>query len=180
MQDFNLDILKIGYFIVYKGNSKLFWRLVKVEQEKEGFSKEDSEYTHVEISGGGFWAISARWPRSSLINILKDHKGQYIKVVKYRSTNYDIKRYKVGWFGATRCNLPYSLLSVLWFKINDFIFKTRNIFATKKAPFCSFLCAWALKQVYKDCFSRPEEIMPAHFLNKDKFELVWEGYLPNL
>jgi len=70
MKKFDLDIIKIGYFIVYKGDGKLFWNLVRSEQEKEGFSKEAATYTHVEISGGGYWAINARWPRSSLVNIL--------------------------------------------------------------------------------------------------------------
>ena len=178
MEDFNLDIPKIGYVILYKGMDNLFYKLIEDEQQKEGFTEAESKFVHAEISGGGYWSINAKWPRSKLTNILKTHKGRYIKILKYKADDYDIKRYKVGWFGATRCNLPYSILSLFWFKINDYMFKTRNIFATKKAPFCSFLCAWALKQVYSDSFENPKVIMPAHFLDENKFEVVWEGVLP--
>jgi len=174
---FNLDIPKIGYFLVYKDTKKFLSKLIAEEQRNEGFSKEDSEYIHVELSGGEQSSISAKFPYVQMVDILKEHKGEYVKIVKYKASNYYIKRYKVAFFGATQCNLLYGLLSAIWFKINHKFFTNYNIFAFDKTPTCSFLCANALKKVYPDSFEDISKVLPAHFLDEDKFAVVWEGYI---
>jgi hypothetical protein len=174
---FNLDIPKIGYFILYKNSGKILTNIIKKEQINEGFSEDDSDYVHVEISGGGSLAVGAMMPFIKMVDILKAHKNEYVKIVKYKANDYNIKRYKVAFLSATKCNLPYGLLSLIWFKINDKIFKKHNIFATSVAPFCSFLFAESLKKVYPESFNDPRNILPANFLDRTKFEIVWEGYL---
>ena len=178
--DFNLDIPKMGYFILYKKDDKfnLIQNLIYKEQISEGFSKEDSEYIHVEVSLGGGDAIRHSFPLAKLIKITKKHKGKYIKIVAYDEHNYyKFLRYKVAVFAASLNNTAYNLFSLLWFRLNNKLFKNNNILASRHMPFCSFSCAWALKKVFPDSFENSSTVMPAAFLDKDKFIVIWEGYI---
>ena len=58
-EPFSLDLMKIGYCIVYKGNDSWFSNQIKKAQIDEGIPKEDADYTHVETSIGGPWSIGA-------------------------------------------------------------------------------------------------------------------------
>jgi len=174
MSKLNLDDLKMGYFLVFKGGDSLISRVIKKEQREVGIEDDDAEFTHVEISGGGPWSIGALWPRSKIINIQKSYRGRFTKVVRYREYGDDNKRYKVSFFGASRCNLPYGWFSGLWFVLNDW-FKNLLPWASAKRPFCSLLCAYALKKVYPGSFEDYRTVLPGHFLDDEKFEVVWEG-----
>ena len=116
--------------------------LIYKEQISEGFSKEDAEYTHVELSLGGNKSVNAVFPFVKVHKIDKKQKGRYVKIVAYdEHTYYGLLRYKVAVHGATRNNLPYGLWALLWFKVNHLFKKNDNILASRNAPFCSALCA---------------------------------------
>ena len=178
---FNLDIPRIGYFIVYKGDNSFMSKQIKNEQKQSGFDAVDSEYTHVEVSGGGQWSVGAVMPKSKIMNIIDAHGGRHIKIMKY--TGYEEegmdnnKRYKVGFFAASEANLPYGWWTLIWFKLRDFFHKLKP-WGRKKAPFCSLLAAWGLTMVFPEAFEDYRTVMPAHFLTSAEFKCVWEGDLP--
>jgi len=177
--EFNLDIPRIGYFVVYKGDNSFFCNQIRKVQRDLGFDQTDSDYTHIEVSGGGPWTVGALFPKSKLINIIKKYPGRYIKIMKYNGEDYDGRpSAKVGFFGSSRANLPYSFLGAIWHRLNSWLFPGINPFVSKKRPICSYLCAWALCKEYPDAFEEPKNVMPAHFLSNTKFTCVWQGYLP--
>ena len=173
MSKINLDILKMGYFIVYKSCGGFFSNQIIKRQLAEGFTKEDAQYTHVEISGGEKHSINISPPISKLIDITKIHVGRYAKVMRYKNKDYENgKRYKVAYFSASLCNKTYDVPGVLafifkWIKHNNRLF------------FCSEGAAWALQKVFYKAFhgESPQYIMPADFLNDYEFEQVWEGVI---
>ena len=173
-EDFNLDIPRIGYFIVYEGNNSWFSRQIKRVQKDQGLK--EWNYTHIEISGGGQWTVGAIMPKAKLIDILKKYKGRKVRIVKYKEYEGNDKRYKVGWFTATLCNLPYGWWTAVWYLLRE-KFAKLTPWTTKRSPVCSVLCAWGLTRVFKDAFEDYREILPAHFLNEEKFEVVWEGII---
>lgn len=172
MKNFSLDIPRMGYFILYKSPGKdLFGRQIISAQKKYGHSEEDSQYTHVEVSGGGQWAVKVTPPKIEVTDILKTYKGRHIKIVKFKGYDGNLKRYKVAFWAASNCNLNYDWLGVIKFKIPW-------TFHKEKEFFCSENAAWALgkeESLNKD----PHKWMPADFLNPELFEVVWEGDLPS-
>jgi hypothetical protein len=180
MKKYNESIPKMGYFIVYKKRDGFhpFDKLIYDEQRNEGFSKEDSKYVHVEVSGGGHHSINASFPFVRPIKLDKKRKGRYVKIVAYKNRDYmNGKRYKVAYHGATMCNKVYGVISLTWFKINNLVFKKRNVLASRHMPYCSYLCAWALMKVFPASFESAGKVMPAHFVDDEKFTVIWEGYI---
>lgn len=172
MKNFSLDIPRMGYFILYKSAGKDFFgkQIIKA-QKKAGFSDDDSMYTHVEVSGGGPWAVKTNPPKIVVADILKTYPGRHIKIMKAKAYDSRYKRYKVAFWAASNCNLNYDWLGVIKFKL-PWIFHKENEF------FCSENAAWALakeEKIEKD----PYKWMPADFLNPELFEVVWEGKLPS-
>lgn len=194
-QRFNLDIPRMGYFLVYKNQGGFFGNRIVNAQKDEGFSQEDAEFVHVEPSLGGQYSINARIPFSKPIDITEVHEGRYVKIVRPRLPQYDLRRYKVAVWCATRCNIPYGIFGVLWFKMKG-IFK-KNVFSAI-GDFCSELSAFGIWREYgynedlptvvnlytqmipgeQFLPKKPNETMPADFLNPKYFEVVWEGFLP--
>jgi len=166
---FNLDIPKMGYFLLTKHDSGLIGKLITKEQLKHGFSEEDSKYTHVEVLGGGAYSVRVAPPLTKVIDITKKYKGRYIKIVKYNNENYEKKgRYKVAFWAASNCNKKYD-----WFGI--FRFKMSWLFDHKERDFfCSENSLWALQKENPEAMEglEPYKCMPAHFCS---FETVWEG-----
>lgn len=194
MAKFNLDIPRSGFIIVYKGDTSFVSKQIQRAQKKAGFNEEDSQYTHVEMSLGGPYSVYANIPLIRVADIVKKSKGRYIKIVKanfnslepYKAWRvqeaYDLsERYKVATWCATRCNLPYGVFGVLWFKIKKVM--KRNILSAF-GDFCSELCGFGLwrEYVYTNKLELTEvlpryfgELYPADFLNPDYFDIVWEG-----
>ncbi len=169
---FTLDRFKIGYAIVYRHEGGLFGDMIVKKQLTAGFIPAHAEYSHVEISLGEEYSINISPPKSRLCDILKVHKGRYIKIVKYRATDYNVKRYKVGCLYASLNNTGYDFRGIL-----SFMFKwLRN---KNRLYFCSEGCLTALQMVYSGAFGmNPNECMPAEFLNPKFTEVVFEGYIP--
>ncbi len=176
-QPFHPDIFKMGYFICYKGDNRWLSRMIFKEQTEEGHPFENALYNHVEVSGGGFDSLNVNWPRARVVNISKAHKGQYVRLMKFKAPDYGKKRYKIAYWSMSHVGTKYSLRSIMWWKIKDwpvfrkFLRKDRLL---KSGMFCSFSCALALGRQYK-LTKKAEMYMPADFLNQRYFELVWEG-----
>ncbi len=166
-----LDKFRMGYIILYRNDKSWFGNLVEAKQLKAGFSPENAQYIHCEISGGEKHAINISPPISKLVDITQAHKGRYARLVRYKGYNEDGKRYKVAYFSATLCNRGYDFGGIL-----AFLFKW--IKQNNRLYFCSEGCAWALQMVYPDILSiLPDKVMPANFLNSVLFEKVWEGVI---
>lgn len=176
---FGLDIPRMGYFILYRHDSKgWIGRAIKAAQVKAGFDIHDAAYTHVEVSLGGRHSICIEPPRSKLVDITKRWKGKYIKIVRYekypddKTFRFYHLRHKVSAFAASKCNLPYDFMGIGSFVLK--FFKHR-----KNAYFCSENALWALQMVYPEALNMtPEKCMPAHFCNQEDFPIVWEGKIP--
>ena len=168
---FSLDLFRIGYFILYKGGNDLFSKLIVKKQITAGFSPEDAQFTHVEVSGGGKHSVNISPPISKLVDITKRHKNRYICIVRYKNKDYERKgRYKVAYFSATLCNKGYDFMGIL-----SFLFKW--IKHSNRLYFCSEGCAWALEMEYPGALAwSSSKVMPAHFMGEE-FELVWEGVI---
>ena len=171
---FHPDILKMGYFILYKNDGSKLGNLIARRQLVEGYIPSHAQFIHIEVSGGGRHSVNIVWPKAKLIDITKAHKGRHIRVIRYKNEHYERKgRYKVAYFSATLCNKPYDWNGVLAFVIK-FIKQNKN------HPFCSEGAAWALQMEYPKVFmsATPSSIMPASFNRPAEFEVVWEGVIP--
>lgn len=169
---FNLDIPRMGYLILYRHNGDLFGKGIEKRQILAGIAPDLACFSHIECSGGGEFSVNISPPVSKLVKITEAHKGRYIKIMRYKNADYEIKgRYKVAYFSATLCNRGYDVGGIL-----AFLFKW--IKQDNRLWFCSEGAAWALQKEYPRTFGgkAPNEIMPAHFLG-DEFEQVWEGVI---
>jgi len=165
---FNLDIFKMGYFILYRNEGGFFGNAIEKTQ-KQKFDAEYAKYTHIEVSGGGPWSVAVIPPKTKIVDITKKHKGRYVKVVAFKAEDYKIKRYKVAFWASSNCNLAYDWFGVARFKFN-------LLFHFLKKFFCSENTAWALYKEYPNALGiKPEDCMPAHFCNPNYFETIWEG-----
>ena len=190
--------IPIGYFIVYKTENDWLQTQIVNYQIKSGFSNQDSQFVHVEPSIGNGYSIRASLPFIKPINILDEQQGRYIKIVapKFKGKedlviDFDSfeGRYKTALWSASRSNLVYGLLGLLWFPLKRFI-RMKNVFSFA-GDFCSELCGFGLYREY--CPHLPakyddiesnilpkhyNQLMPADFLNKDFFEIAYEGFIP--
>ena len=104
--------------------------------------------------------------------MFKNPSFRYICIVKYKNEEFKYKRYKVAVFAASKCNLKYDWRGVIGFVI-------KWVKQNNKLYFCSEMCLWALQEVFPKALNsmRPENCMPADFLNPKYFEVVWEGII---
>lgn len=165
---FSLNLLKMGYFIVYRNEGGIFSDLIERKQRQAGFTPEHASYTHVEVSGGSEYAINISPPLSRLIKITKTHKGRYITIVRYKGYKNKGKRYKVAYFSATLCNKGYDFPGI-------FAFLFKWIKNNNRLYFCSEGALWSLKKVFPQMSGNPAYCMPADFLDPKFFEVTWEG-----
>jgi hypothetical protein len=167
-----LDAAKMGYFLVYKGNKDIFGRGIKAEQIKRGFTPEQAEYSHVEVSGGGPRSVRVNPGTIRPIDIRKEYAGRYVKIVRYVGyPEVGAQRHKVAYCSATLCNLKYDFWGVLRFKIPW-------LMSFSGKWFCSEAALWSLQQEFPGALGiKPVDCMPAHFLLPEYFDLVWEGVI---
>ena len=166
----NLDDLKMGYFAVYLIDNSIFAKLIMEEQLRRGFSLMDAGYTHVDVLGGGPYAVRVSPPFTKVVDIRKVYPNLYVKIMRYKNEEYELKkRYKVAFWAASHSNLKYDWLGVIRFRL-------KFLWHGQGSWFCSENAAWALQKEYAQALGAlyPEKAMPAHFLGKE-FECVWEG-----
>jgi len=174
MDEFNLDTLRMGYIIVYKSKGGFFSRQIEKLQLSRGFPPHQACFTHVEVSGGGPYSVNVAPPKTRVVDIRKVHAGRYIKVMRYVDPDYEARtRYKVAFWAASNCNLPYDWFGCLKFKLK-FLWHFKSRF------FCSENTGFALRKEHEFIFpvSLPNhKLLPAHFLWGVRFEQVWEGII---
>jgi len=176
----NPDAAKIGYFLVYKTDNSWIGKIIAKEQAQEKHSEADSQFTHVGLSLGGFNSLDALMPSIVLVDdITKKFAGRYVKLVRPKIEDYDCtKRKNIAIDALKKTNKDYGFFSLLWFKINTFMWKKRNALAKIGGYFCSYLCADSLMKYYPNFMGRPaENCMPADFLDTTKFDVIWEGII---
>lgn len=187
MEDFNLDIPKIGYIVLTKISPRdiMFGKLIRADQKKFGFSEEDCQFTHSMMSMGGDVVIDAVFPVIKKSRLTRNYAGRYIKIVKPTVLGYDMHRKNVAVNCAIRRGIPYGFLGLFWFKVKKF-FKI-NIFSAL-GDFCSELCGLGIHQEYVEKLGfeieqvmpkRFSKMYPADFLDPRYFEIIWEGYIPS-
>ena len=175
---FDLNDFKIGYFLVHKGTGSFFNNQIVLEQRKEGFEDWKCEYTHVGTSIGAY-SLDAIFPKSGVFNIRKKFGGKEIMLVRAKGYN-DEKHKKFAIWSATKTNLPYGWFSLLYFKA-EAIFGDKNILASIKKPFCSYKEGWAMHRELIGFWDKPlNKLMPADFLDQERFEYIWQGVIPSL
>lgn len=168
----NLDKFKIGYVLLWKNNEDFLGNLIYKAQLKEGFSKEDAQWIHVDCCLGGASVLRINPPRATLVeDIRKYYKGRSYKLLRYNDLDYELRqRYKVAIWSATNCNKAYDYLGVLKFKL-------AWLWHSKSNPFCSEGMVEAFqKEIPAFMYGmKPYRVMPAHFSHYDKMEVVDEG-----
>ena len=94
---FDLDINKMGYTILYRNEKSFFGNAIEKEQLRRGMHKDAACFTHVEVSGGGNLSVNIAPPTVRICDIKKEHKGRYIKLMRYNGNDYENhKRYKIA------------------------------------------------------------------------------------
>jgi hypothetical protein len=167
----DLNKFKMGYFILWKKGNDIFSTIISNYQMSKGFDDNASQYTHIDVCGGGQYAVRTNPPKTKIVDIRKHYKGREYCLVRYKNESYEKnKKYKVAFWSASHCNLNYDYLGVLKFQFS-WIFHIKNLW------FCSENASWALQKEFPKAFNgrQPFEMMPADFLNKDEFEIVLEG-----
>lgn len=171
----NLDDFKMGYFALYESTGHWIHNAIEREQVSRGFPAELAKFIHIDVLGGGPYAVRVNPPKTKITDIREQYRGRRMVVVRYKNPDFiEKKRYKVAFWAASHCNLVYDYWGVLRFKLGWLIRERKNLF------FCSENAAWALQKEFPGAFSgmEPSKVMPAHFLNELYFEIVWEGVVP--
>ncbi len=171
MNQATADKFRMGYFIAYKNTGGIFGNGIVAKQIAAGFSTEDAQFTHIEVSGGEKHSVNISPPISKLVDITQTHKGKTCKVIRFKNPDYEDRlRYKVAYFSATLCNKGYDFPGIL-----AFLFKW--IKSNNRLVFCSEGALWALQMVFPGTLGiTPDKCMPARFLGLE-FEVVYEGVI---
>lgn len=168
----NKNKFRMGYIILFKSDGGFISRQIEKEQLKQGFSKNEACYTHVEVCGGGQYSVSVIAPRTKIVDITKRYKSRTIRLVRYKNQKYQQrKRYKIAFWAASKCNIDYDWFGILAFRIKWLFKQSKRLF------FCSELALWALQKEHKTTLGgiAPEHCFPADFARSEDFETVWEG-----
>ena len=167
------DLFRMGYFILYKNDGSLFGNAIVKRQLAAGFSPEEAQYTHIEVSGGEIHAVNISPPISKLIVITEAHKGRQACVVRFKNEEYEqCLRYKVAYFSATLSNKGYDIPGI-------FAFLFKWIKQNNRLYFCSEGATWALRMVFPNVFGNlaTDKVMPANFTIPLWFETILEGVI---
>ena len=169
----NLDKFRMGYFILWKNQGGFVGNGIEIHQKGCGFSAEESKWVHIDVSGGGQWAVRVNPPATKVVDIIKTYPERHFKVVRFKDDEYEARlRYKVAFWAASNCNKKYDFMGILKMKI-PFLWHRKDLF------FCSENSLWSLqKEVPNATGKKPYNCMPADFLNPNYFEVVYEGIIP--
>lgn len=172
---FNLDIPKMGDTICVRSDGGFFSLGIELKQEKSGFNKEDSKFTHVEICGGGHRSVRIAPPSAKPINIVSFYAGKFIRIRRYISDDWDRKRKHIAWTNATLCNTEYDRRGII-----KFLFRWIKQHASKW--FCSEGWLYSLQTEYPNALDgmKPEDCMPAHAASSPELATIWEGFIPKV
>lgn len=169
----DLDKFRMGYFLLWIGGKDWVSRKIKAHQKQMGLSKQACRYTHIDICGGGQWAVRAVPPRIKMVDIREAYKGREYALCRYIHNEYETRlRYKVAFWAATNVNMPYDILGLLRFKL-PFLFHSKKFF------FCSENALWSLRKEVTEAFGSLENhnCVPGHFFDSSEIEVIERGVM---
>ena len=180
MKQFNLSLFRPGDGLLTRNEGGFFGNQIEKNQLRKGFSPENSKYTHIEVlvlkdslELPKFWSIRIAPPKSKLVNFPEFYKGRYVKIVRYKEYDNFDKLKDVAMWAATHVNVPYDFPGILKFVL---------VWVKQHASrwFCSENYIWSHQKVYRNAFGglEPFKSMPAHGLDDEYVDVIWEGRLP--
>jgi len=176
MNGIDLDKIKMGMLVCFKSDGGWVNNRIVNYQKRIGIPSPACYITHVGVSAGGPYMISARLPRSKVDNIFEQYQGRIISFLYWKGDYFrNEKRKNVAFWAATRSNLPYGILGLIGFWIREWIpFWGINPLSTRKAPFCSMLVAWAFRREGFDPTPGVSTglVTPGHLAASRSFETV--------
>jgi hypothetical protein len=154
--EFSVNLLRTGYFMLYKHQVGIFGDLIVKHQKEMGFPDELATFTHVDVLGPREWAIRIMPPKAKVVNIRTTYKGVQAVMLEYDAQDFESKRDKVAWWAVSNNNKFYDLWGVAKFKL-PFLFHKKDL------PFCSENAVEALRMEYPDDLrlEEPYKIPPA-------------------
>jgi len=169
----DLDKVKTGMVVAFESSGGFIDRRIESYQRAIGFDVEAAKITHVAVSMGGQYIIEATFPKSKTSNIFVDHQGRKLHFLYYDDEIFrDEQRKNVTIWAATRCNLDYGWPALLGFYLHSIlpIWKS-NPLSFHRAPFCSYLVAWAMRRLGFDPWPGVASnlITPAHIFASKMF-----------
>jgi len=174
MKTQELNEFKMGHFILWKGKGGFFTNRIRNHQKSIGLSDEASEYTHIDVSGGGPWVVRAMPPKIVCGDFSKIYgKGREYAVLSFKDSIWRRKkRYKTAFWAGTNVHQRYDILGIIKMKLPF-------VFHSKSAYFCSENALWALQKDYPKAMNgmKPYNCTPAHFFESKEFEVVKCGKL---
>lgn len=177
-----IELLQPGDIILYQGDDSMCSRVIQKYQLWK-FDVEHAQYTHVSVGGRGGVIVDVAPPRVKIDNIFEKYVGRYVKVLRYREYQGDMKQGEVAFWSASNCNKNYDVWGIAAFKFPILyklpIIKNRIEYLN----FCSDNGLWSIRQVFPDAMSSldPNRCMPAHFSAAigEEFILKAEGEVPS-
>ena len=183
MVKFNLDLFRPGDGIVVKHTKGFFGDRIIRRQLKKGFKPKDTKFTHIEVliardrkDPSKFWSNRVAPPKAKLVNFPEFYKGRYIKIVRYKHYESFSRLAEVATWAATHVNVPYDIPGILSF----LSFLRSWIKQHTSWWFCIESYIFSHQQVYLDSFDnlKPHKAMPAHALQPEYTDVIWEGVIP--
>lgn len=171
-----LGKIKMGMLVCFKSSGGYVDKKIVRYQRRIGFKSPACDYTHVGISAGGQYLVSATWPRSKVQNLLVDYQGRIINFLDCKEFEHNEGlRSMVAFWASSKGNLPYGLMGLFGFLLREkFPCFGSNPLASRKAPFCSMLAVWAFRRVGIDPVkgTATSFITPAHLADSQAFNPV--------
>lgn len=175
-EDADLDKVKTGMIVAFESDGGFVNRRIEAYQRAVGFSARASKITHVAVSMGGQYIIEATFPKSRTANLFVDHQGRNIHFLYYDDEQFRLEHRKnMTIWAATRCNLDYGWPALFGFYLHSLVpLWSKNPLSSSRAPFCSYLVAWALRRMGYDPWQGVASnlITPAHIFESEFFEKV--------
>lgn len=167
------DKVHVGDLILVATGNKTTIKL----QEYLGYG-ENSKWTHIAGSIGGYDLIEGQVPKSRVCHLQKHYvdEGMEIKILRPRYESAD-ERIKVALWWATMNNLPYDFLQLSWFPLAGMLGKSllsaRNLLNSKKRLICSELITNGFYKQGYNLFNKPaSNVLPADFEGHELMEPV--------
>ena len=169
----DLDKVKTGMIVAFESDGGFVNRRIESYQRAIGFDVVASKITHVAVSMGGQYIIEATFPKSKTSNLFVDHQGRKLHFLFFDDEAFRAEQRKnMTIWAATRCNLDYGWPALFGFYLTTIlpIWKS-NPLSSKRAPFCSYLVAWAMRRIGYDPWEGTASnlITPAHIFSSELF-----------
>lgn len=166
----NLDEFKMGDFILWENTGGL-GNLIRDHQLKMGYTPEQARYVHIDVAGGGQWAVRVSPPFTKVVDIRNTYKNRNFILMRLNAAEENPRDWaQIAFWAASNCNRPYSFWDLLRFKL-PFLPNNPLMF------FCSENACWATQKEFPGTFNylHPSNCPPAEFFNPNFLYEVCRG-----